>query len=425
LKAERPWSPTGVAVHGGNIYVLEYTNANGSPNDGWLPRVRRLGREGSVKTLFTAADGTGAAAPPNRPVLVPAPGSPIAATGGSLTAGDVNGDGCADLVLVAGKSLKVFFGGANRVWKSEPDVSTDLAGGGSEMALADVNHDGRQDLVLADHDSYAVAVLLGSGDGKFLPATDSPFPAREGTQPHTHGLAIADFNGDGHLDIATANNTDGDISLLLGDGKGKFVRAAKSPFACGKSPYPIAATDINGDGHVDVLVPNAAHGDDQAKTLTILQGNGKGELAPAANSPVTCDSRIWLVATGDLNGDQRPDVVATHSEGGSGVTILLNAAGGKLSPAAGSPLKLAHGAWGAKVADMNRDGNADLVVAADEHIRVFQGDGRGGFKPAEGSPFKTGKGAWRLTVADFNGDGRLDVATRCVEANRIEIWRGN
>ena len=53
LKAERPWSPTGVAVHRGDIYVLEYTNANGSPNEGWRPRVRKLTPDGTVTTLAT------------------------------------------------------------------------------------------------------------------------------------------------------------------------------------------------------------------------------------------------------------------------------------------------------------------------------------------------------------------------------------
>jgi hypothetical protein len=53
LRAERPWSPTGVANHDGDVYVLEYTNANGGADEGWRPRVRRLGRDGQVKTLAT------------------------------------------------------------------------------------------------------------------------------------------------------------------------------------------------------------------------------------------------------------------------------------------------------------------------------------------------------------------------------------
>jgi hypothetical protein len=318
--------------------------------------------------------------------------------------------------------LNVFFGSARRPWRREPDVTTELLARCNEIAVADLNHDGKQDVVLADHDSYAVTVLLGSGDGRFQAALGSPFVAHDGERPHTHGLAIADVNGDGHPDVVTANNNDGDVSLLLGDGQGRFARAPRSPFPCGRSPYPIAAIDINGDRYADVLIPNSAR---DLKTLHLLLGNGRGELVPAPGSPLTCDAGVWYVAAGDLNGDRWPDVVATHTEGGSGATILINAGQGKLSPAPGSPLELGHGAWGVEIADMSRDGNADLVIAGDEAIRLFVGDGRGGFQPADGSPYRTGKGAWRLVVADFDGDGKLDVATRCAEAKRIEIFSGN
>ncbi len=59
LKAERPWSPTGVAVHRGEVFILEYTNANGGPKEGWRPRVRKLGRNGKVTTLVTVAPEPG------------------------------------------------------------------------------------------------------------------------------------------------------------------------------------------------------------------------------------------------------------------------------------------------------------------------------------------------------------------------------
>jgi len=425
LKAEKPWAPCGVAFHRGDVYVLEHINPNSEAHEDWPPRIRKLTKDGSVTTLFTAAEKY-EQAEKNRSLLVPAPGSPIAASvGGSLIAGDVNRDGCADLLMTAGTKLNVFLGSANRVWSAKADVEIDLSSPASEAVIADVNHDERQDLILAHHDSYDVTVLLGGGDGKFVPAKGSPFAAREGSQPHTHGLAVADVNGDGHADIVTANNSDEDVSLLLGSGNGSFTRAAKSPFACGKSPYPIAASDIDGDGCADVLVPNATHGDAEHKTLTILLGNRRDELNAAASSPLTCAATVWYVAAGDLNGDKRPDIVATHSEGNTGATIFLNAGQGRLVTAPGSPLKLDHGAWGVEIADMNGDGKADLVIAADESIRVLLGDGNGRFTPAIGSPFRTSKGGWRLVVGDFNGDGRLDVATRCVEANHLEIWRGN
>ena len=359
------------------------------------------------------------------PVLLKAaPGSPLNVAEGVLAAGDVNGDRCDDLILATGTTLKVFFGSSKISWQKEPDVTGELPSKSSEIAVADVNRDAKLDLVLADHDSYSVAVLLGSGDGRFKAVSGSPFLAREGTQPHTHGLTVADVNGDGHQDIVTANNADGDISLLLGDGRGAFARAPKSPFPCGKSPYPIAAADINADGYADVLAPNATHGDQQVKTLAVLLGNSRGELKAAPNSPLQCEATVWYAAIGDLNGDRRPDAIAVHGEGNQGLSILLNDGQGRLSLAPTSPLNLGHGAWGAEIADMNRDGNADLVVAADDAIRLFLGNGHGAFAPAPGSPYQTGKGAWRLVVADFNGDGKKDVASRCVEANRIEILNG-
>jgi FG-GAP-like repeat len=212
------------------------------------------------------------------------------------------------------------------------------------------------------------------------------------------------------------------LSLLVGNGMGRFLRAPGSPFPCGNSPYPIAASDVNGDGCADILVPNATHGDEEVKTLTAMLGDKQGNLSAGPGSPFECGATVWYVAAGDLNGDKRPDVVATHSEGNTGATILLNDGEGRFTPAPGSPLEFDHGAWGVAIEDMNRDDKADLLVAADESIRLSLGDGSGRFTPAVGSPFPTGKGAWRLAVGDFNGDGRLDVASRCVEALQIDVF---
>lgn len=68
LKAERPWSPTGIAVRGDEVYILEYTNANGAAGEGWLPRVRKLGRDGKVTTLATITQAQ-QRAQPNRLIV--------------------------------------------------------------------------------------------------------------------------------------------------------------------------------------------------------------------------------------------------------------------------------------------------------------------------------------------------------------------
>jgi hypothetical protein len=345
----------------------------------------------------------------------------------AMAAGDFNGDRCADLVLCLDEELRLVFGGsAEQQWRAQPSpVTTKLAEKVSELAVADLNHDGKADLVTADHDSYAVGVLIGGGDGTFKRAPGSPFVARDGKQPHTHGLVVVDMNGDTHADVVTANNSDGDVSVLLGDGTGALARAAGSPFPCGPSPYPIAAGDISGDGHADIVVPNSQPG---ARMLHVLFGDGRGGLAMAPDAPLVITTTVRWASCGDLNGDGMTDVVASHDDDpkdGRALTVLLNSAQGKLTPSPQSPLPIGSFAWGVEIVDMNRDGRADLIVGANTGIQVLLGDGTGKFAPAAGSPFATGKGAWRVTVADFNGDGKPDVATRCIDAKRLEVLFGN
>jgi hypothetical protein len=83
---------------------------------------------------------------------------------------------------------------------------------------------------------------------------------KEGKQPHTHGLGIGDLNSDGNLDLVTGNNEDSDVSVALGDGRGGFKRAAGSPFAVGKGPYPLAVGDLNADGRLDIVATSTDNG---------------------------------------------------------------------------------------------------------------------------------------------------------------------
>src|SRR5205807_1997627 len=117
------------------------------------------------------------------------------------------------------------------------------------------------------HDRYSVSVFLGDGKGNFAPAPGSPFWPKHGDHPHTHGLLLCDVNNDRKLDLITANNADGDVAVMLGDGRGGFTSAKNSVFPCGLSPYPIAAADLNGDGNLDLLIPNSKPG---LCTLTVL-----------------------------------------------------------------------------------------------------------------------------------------------------------
>ena len=221
--------------------------------------------------------------------------------------------------------------------------------------------------------------------------------------------------------VTVNSDPDNDLSVAFGDGKGGFKRAA-APFAVGPSPYPGALADLDGDGHLDIIATSTGRrtAEQEASTnaLAVLFGDGKGGYRRARVPLRTV--LPWFVAVADVNGDRKPDLVVTHA-GRKELTILLGDGKGAFREAAGSPFDLGRGAWYVAVADVNGDGKPDVVAAAGDGVRVLLGDGKGGFRAAPGSPFATGKGTWQLAVGDVNGDGKPDVATTNLESDSLTV----
>jgi hypothetical protein len=377
---------------------------------------------GYSTSLFGPFGGDALALPLKSVDYKPARSSPLSIPGGghSFVAGDVDKDGHIDLVVAENKKLSVMLGDGKGGFAPAPVPLTPVTGVGGEMLLSDFNGDGVLDFAGSHHDRYEVVLLLGRGDGTFTNAPGSPFSARApGKRPHTHALAAADVNRDGKLDLITANSEDGDISVLFGDGKGGFTRARSdgSGFPCGPSPYPVAIADINGDSNLDIAVPNTAPG---PTTITVLLGDGRGEFRPAPRSPFKANDRAYFVAVADLNGDSKPDIVATHDDA-TIATLHLGDGKGNFVQARNSPLELGNRGYSVLPVDLNRDGTIDLAFGAEHGVAVFLGDGRGGFQRAAGSPFRTGRGTWRIEVIDVNHDGKPDFITNNVESNDISI----
>jgi hypothetical protein len=183
-------------------------------------------------------------------------------------------------------------------------------------AVGDFNGDGKLDIALTGggygpNTVNAVTILLGNGDGTFSLAENSTFAT--GSNPWA--IVAADFNGDGKLDLAVANEDDSTLTILLGNGDGTFTPASGSPVAVGSGPYSLTTGDLNSDGKLDPVVANQ-----NGSTLTILLGNGDGTFTPAAGSPIALDAVPNSVAVGDFNGSGRLGIaVAT----GSNVVVLV------------------------------------------------------------------------------------------------------
>jgi hypothetical protein len=331
---------------------------------------------------------------------------------------DVNGDGPLDLLTANSRSNNVSILLGNGRGGFAPAPGSPLAGGPVThlLALGDVNGDSHLDLAVTCHDSNDAILYLGNGHGGFRAAPGSPFPLLQGTAPHNHGLALGDFNGDRKLDLATSNQNHRSVSVLLGDGQGRFRSAPGSPFLVGGAPYPLALGDLNGDGALDIVTPNL-----DSRQIAVLLGNGRGGFAPAPGSPFPVLPRPYFVALGDLNGDRWLDVVASHDDI-SLLTVLLGDGQGGFRPASGSSVDVGSRAGEILLRDMNSDGRVDLVTGTDAHqVVVLLGEGDGGFRPAAGSPFAVGRGPWGLALGDVNGDSKIDIVTANLESNDVSV----
>jgi uncharacterized protein (TIGR03437 family) len=286
------------------------------------------------------------------------------------------------------------------------------------VAVGDFNGDGHPDLAVANLESNNVTVLLGSAMGVFAAAPGSPFPV--GSSPDS--VAVGDFNGDGNLDLAVANKGDGTVTVLLGNGRGGFT-AAGSPLIVGSKPYSVVAADFNADGNLDLAIAN--FGD---STITVLLGNGGGGFVPAASSPFPVGpvgAFPASLAAADFNGDNKPDL-AIANFGDDTVSVLLGDGTGGFNEAQGSPFAVGSEPDSIAVGDFSGDTVADLAVvnSGDNTVTVLLGNGAGGFTPGPG-PYRVGSGPDSVVVADFNGDGNPDLAIANFIDSTVTVLLGN
>ncbi len=224
-------------------------------------------------------------------------------------AGDLNGDGKADLATVDSGELEVRIGKGDGTFLAP--VSYPLGGKQPNAVLVrDVNGDGKRDVVAVNYDTSTISVLLGKGDGTFHGARD--FPVAKNPLVITYG----DFNSDGKLDLAVASAAE--VSVLLGNGDGTF-QAAKN-VAVAATVSSIVAASLRGNGEQDLLVT----GSQQYAGMQVLYGKGNGTFA----APVTIHfgATPTSVVAGDFNGDGATDVAAADA-GSTSLTVLYNQGG--------------------------------------------------------------------------------------------------
>lgn len=311
-----------------------------------------------------------------------------------MAVADVNGDGMPDLAIVSGEAqgeVAVVFGiGAGGFAGAAP--SPYITGAASRaVRIADLDGNGSLDLVTANRDDGTISVLLSAGSGIFSPAVNYP----AGQAPVD--LTLADFNGDGNLDVAVANRNSDSFSLLLGDGEGAF--GTPNPFPAGLFPSAIASGDIDGDGHADVAVTNKLSYD-----VTIGFGDGQGGFFRRSFLAPTGPEGVAIVPLADGG---TPDVVLLGKSGESdNFSVLLAESerrfrGVETVRTGANPAGIASG-------DFTGDGLPDLVVSSSSttDMTFVRPLGGGSFDslsvPAGGASFG-------VLLADLDFTGRPDL----------------
>jgi hypothetical protein len=398
--------PGGVAV---KTFVVGDFTGDGKPDIVTSNDAASYAAPATLSVLAGVGDGTFAAA---RTVS-------LGETASALAAGDFRGDGKLDLVTatdIESNSVTVLPGNGDGTFATTPSFGVGALP--SAIAAGDFNGDGKADLVTIGSAGDA-AVLINNGDGTFHQGPTLGFSSI------ADAVVVGDFNHDGTQDIAVGTQG-GTIAVFLGNGNGTF-QAAKS-FNLGSNDIvrSLVAGDFQNDGRLDLAVTVDLQNNQQTGQMAVLLNNGDGTFHRSQSIDVATDA-LGLAAA-DFNGDGKLDLVTTAlpATGDRNVQVLLGNGNGTFQ----DPIVTTTGFSATSVAtgDFNGDGKPDLVLldyfTADNSILVLLGNGDGTFQKPLVFKFSTPVGFAVPVVGDFFGDGKLSVVVTN-GLGEVSVLRGN
>lgn len=328
----------------------------------------------------------------------------------SLASADFNEDGKTDLLVGdqgnvisgGGASVDLLLGTGTESFQAGQSIWT----GGVPQAViaADFNGDGHKDIAIA---AYGLVILLGNGDGTFRA------PVTVAGVSGAVCEATGDFNHDGFVDIVVCDAGGNSVQVLFGKGDGTFQ--APQTYAAGNSPNSVAVADLNRDGQADLVVSNLS----SPGSISILYGQPKGLFGAPVIHPMP--AYTYYAAVADVNLDGLPDIVALSETTNTPVVIvLLGSADNKFS--LGSEIRPGSSALQFLIRDLNGDGIPDIALGiqgSTNVLQIYNGAGDGTF--AAGQAFAVGASPWAVIAARIEKDAPLDLITVNFLGNSVSV----
>ena len=276
---------------------------------------------------------------------------------------------------------------------------------------ADFDLDGHVDVASANRNSDDLTVLLGRGDGTFHTAGTYAV----GDEPTA--AAADDFNRDGYVDLAVTAFRSGDVTILMGNGDGTF--AAGVAYDVDARPRSLAIDDLDQDGWQDMVTGN------RENYVSVLLGNGDGTFRDAPWNTGIARDASW-VALGELTGDTYPDLVVVTDVGDDQILVLKGTGDGTFSTIAIYWVVPDH-SRAVILSDLDLDDVLDVAITfttASEPPGVVVGLGQVGGIFSFETFCKDTPSARGIDVGDFDRDGWPDLAVAGIDDVTLMLGQG-